>query len=106
MASRFKCTSPTLPASELPPEGQEFFTAYADKYGDKSPDPYSIYGYEAMQLALDAIERSGTGEKADVLKALFATKDRESVARHVLDRRQRRHDADRDGARKAVEDGS
>ena len=32
-----------------------------------------------MRLALDAIERSGTGEKADVLKALFATKDRQSV---------------------------
>ena len=79
VASRFKCTSPTLPASELPPKAQEFFKAYADKYGDKTPDPYSIYGYEAMQLALDAIERSGTGEKADVLKAVFDTKDRESV---------------------------
>ena len=32
-----------------------------------------------MKLALDAIERSETGEKADVIKALFATKDRASV---------------------------
>jgi branched-chain amino acid transport system substrate-binding protein len=32
-----------------------------------------------MRLALDAIKRSGTGERADVLKALFATKDRDSV---------------------------
>ena len=32
-----------------------------------------------MSLALDAIKRSGTGDKADVLKALFATKDRQSV---------------------------
>ena len=79
VASRFKCQSPTLPASELPPKAQDFFKAYADKYGDKTPDPYSIYGYEAMQLALDAIERSGTGEKADVLKAVFDTEDRESV---------------------------
>ena len=31
-----------------------------------------------MSLALDAIERSGTGEKADILKALFDTKDRQS----------------------------
>ena len=31
-----------------------------------------------MKLALDAIERSGTGEKPDILKALFATKDRQS----------------------------
>jgi branched-chain amino acid transport system substrate-binding protein len=79
VASRFKCTSPTLPPSELPPEAQEFFTQYGEKYGDKSPDPYAIYGYEAMHLALDAIERSGTGEKADILKALFDTEDRQSV---------------------------
>ena len=78
VASRFKCTSPTLPTSELPPEGQKFFTDYEAKFGEKSPDPYSIYGYEAMKLALDAIERSGTGEKPDILKALFATKDRQS----------------------------
>ena len=32
-----------------------------------------------MELALDAIKRSETGEKADVVKALFATKDRDSV---------------------------
>ena len=29
------------------------------KYGDENPDPYAIYGYEAMSLALDAIKRSG-----------------------------------------------
>ena len=79
VAARFKCTSPTLPTSELPPEGQKFFDDYGAKYGDDAPDPYSIYGYEAMNLALDAIARSKTGEKADVLKALFATKDRKSV---------------------------
>ena len=32
-----------------------------------------------MSLALDAIERAGSGDKADILKALFETKDRESV---------------------------
>ncbi|NUT55925.1 MAG: branched-chain amino acid ABC transporter substrate-binding protein [Thermoleophilia bacterium] len=79
VGSRYKCTSPTLPTSELPAEGQEFFTAYAKKFGEKSPDPYAIYGYEAMRLALDAIERSETGKKEDVLKALFDTKDRDSV---------------------------
>jgi branched-chain amino acid transport system substrate-binding protein len=78
VASRFKCTSPTLPPSELPPEGQEFFDAYAKKYGDNKPDPFAIYGYESMRLALDAIKRSGTGERADIIKALFATKDRQS----------------------------
>ncbi len=32
-----------------------------------------------MNLALDAIKRSETGDKADIIKALFATKDRASV---------------------------
>ena len=74
MAERYKCTSPTLPADKLPPAGQQFFKDYAAKFGG-TPDPYSIYGYESMQLALDAIKRSKTGEKADIIKALFATKD-------------------------------
>jgi branched-chain amino acid transport system substrate-binding protein len=74
-----KVTVATLSAEEYPPEGQEFFTQFTEKYGVDNPDPYAIYGYEAMRLALDAIERSGTGEKADIKKALFETKDRTSV---------------------------
>jgi branched-chain amino acid transport system substrate-binding protein len=79
VAARYKCTSPTLPKSELPPQGKAFFVAYAQKFGDTAPDPYSIYGYESMQLALDAIRRSKTGEKADIVKALFATRNRSSA---------------------------
>jgi len=78
VAKRYKCTSPTLPADQLPPAGQQFFKDYAAKFGG-TPDPYSIYGYESMQLALDAIKRSNTGEKADIIKALFATKNRSSA---------------------------
>jgi branched-chain amino acid transport system substrate-binding protein len=77
--ARTKCTVATLPPDQYPPAGQEFFKAYQQKYGVAQPDPYAIYGYEAMNLALDAIKRSKTGDKADVLKALFATKDRQSV---------------------------
>src|SRR5215217_1946209 len=72
--SRVKLTVATLSPDEYPPEGQEFFKAFSEKYGEKNPDPYSIYGYEAMQLALDAIKRSGSGSKEDVLKAIFDTK--------------------------------
>ena len=78
VAKRYKCTSPTLPADQLPPAGQQFFKDYEAKFGG-TPDPYSIYGYESMQLALDAIKRSKTGEKADIIKALFATKNRSSA---------------------------
>src|SRR4029079_2471784 len=74
-----KCTVATLTPDQYPPEGQEFFKEFTAKYGVDNPDPYAIYGYESMKLALDAIERSGTGEKADIKKALFETKDRSSV---------------------------
>ncbi len=79
VANKVKVTVATLSPDEYPPEGQDFFQQFSDKYGEPNPDPYAIYGYEAMRLALDAIERSGTGSKEDIIKALFDTKDRESV---------------------------
>jgi branched-chain amino acid transport system substrate-binding protein len=79
VADRVKLTVATLSPDEYPPEGQEFFTQFRETYDEPNPNPYAIYGYEAMRLALDAIERSGTGDKADVLAALFETKDRSSV---------------------------
>jgi branched-chain amino acid transport system substrate-binding protein len=79
VASKVTLTVATLSPDDYPAEGQEFFAAFREKYNEPNPNPYAIYGYEAMRLALDAIERSGTGEKEDILKALFDTKDRESV---------------------------
>jgi branched-chain amino acid transport system substrate-binding protein len=79
VASRVKVTVATLSPDEYPPEGQQFFADFSKKYGEKNPNPYAIYGYEAMRLALDAIQRSETGVKADVLDALFESKDRQSV---------------------------
>src|SRR5690348_2813286 len=73
-----KVTVATLSPDQYPPEGQEFFKAFTEKYGVDNPDPYSIYGYEAMSLALDAIKRSD-GTKEGIKKALFETKDRDSV---------------------------
>jgi len=60
VASKVKVTVATLSPDEYPPEGQEFFKQFSEKYGEANPDPYAIYGYEAMRLALDAIQRSGT----------------------------------------------
>jgi branched-chain amino acid transport system substrate-binding protein len=79
VASKVKVTVATLSPDEYPAEGQEFFKEFSDKYGEDNPDPYAIYGYEAMRLALDAIERSGDGSRENIIKALFETKDRESV---------------------------
>jgi branched-chain amino acid transport system substrate-binding protein len=60
------------------PGGKAFLAAYKAKYGTAQPDPYAIYGYEAMKLGLDTIAKAGPS-KAAVLAALFATKSRSSV---------------------------
>jgi len=77
---QLECTVATLDLAAYP-GGKEFLAAYKAKYGTSSPDPYSIYGYEVMKLGLDTIASLGANgaNKADVLKALFAIKDRNSV---------------------------
>ncbi len=79
VARRVKVSVATLNPEAYPPEGRQFFQQFEQQYGDKTPDPYAIYGYEAAQLAMDAIKRSGTGEKKDIIRALFNTKNRQSV---------------------------
>ena len=79
VGERVKVSVATLNPESYPPEGQEFFKQFEQEYNESNPDPYAIYGYEAMKLSLDAIERAGSTEKQDVLKAFFDTKDRESV---------------------------
>jgi branched-chain amino acid transport system substrate-binding protein len=74
-----ECTVATLNLTAYP-GGKAFLAAYKAKY-HSTPDPYAIYGYEAMKLGLDTIKGLGPNgnNKADVLKALFATKSRSSV---------------------------
>ena len=74
------CTVATQDLASYP-GGKAFLAAYKAKYGTADPDPYAIYGYEAMKLGLDTIASLGANgdNKADVLKALFAIKDRQSV---------------------------
>jgi branched-chain amino acid transport system substrate-binding protein len=79
VASKVKITVATLDPDQYPPEGQEFFEQYKSEYGVKNVDVYAIYGYEATNLVLDAIERAGSTDRAEVLKAIFETKDRSSV---------------------------
>lgn len=44
-------------------------------------DPWSLYGYEAMALVLDALERAepSADRRAALIRALFATRERRSV---------------------------
>jgi branched-chain amino acid transport system substrate-binding protein len=77
---KIECTVATLDLKAYP-GGKQFLTAYKAKYGVANPDPYAIYGYEAMKLALDTIASLGPSgnSKSAVLTALFNIKARHSV---------------------------
>lgn len=73
-------TNPTLDPKLYPESGQKFFTDYKAKFG-ADPEPYAIYGYEAMSVVLDAIQRAADkgNDRQAVIDSFFATKDKESV---------------------------
>ena len=63
------------------PGGKTFLADYKAAYKVADPDPYAIYGYAIMQLALKTIADAGANgaNKADIVKALFATTATPSV---------------------------
>jgi branched-chain amino acid transport system substrate-binding protein len=75
-----QCTVATQNLSAYP-GGQAFLAAYQAKYSVSNPDPYAIYGYAEMQLALNTIKNLGAqgNSKSAVLAALFADKSIQSV---------------------------
>jgi branched-chain amino acid transport system substrate-binding protein len=86
VGARTKVTVATLGLEEFKKRGnteaEKFFTDYEAKYGTGDPDPYAIYGYETMKLALDTLK--AVGDKAGDRKAVAAqlvgnTKGRNSV---------------------------
>jgi branched-chain amino acid transport system substrate-binding protein len=81
IAARYKCTIATLDAKSFGPAGQAFFAAYKKEYDEANPEPFAIYGYEAMELTLDAVRRAGDrgNDRRAVIDEVFKTKDRHSV---------------------------
>jgi len=73
-------TNPTLDPKLYPPAGQDFFRTYKRKYG-MDPEAYSIYGYEAMKVALLAVQNAGDkgNDRQAVIDAFFKIKNRDSV---------------------------
>jgi branched-chain amino acid transport system substrate-binding protein len=76
IAPLFFCTVATQGLTTYP-GGKTFLAAYKAKYGGGTPDPYSIYGYEDMKLALHVIAGLGAqgNSKSAVVAALFALKN-------------------------------
>jgi branched-chain amino acid transport system substrate-binding protein len=73
-------TNPTLDPKLYPPAAQDFFTKFKQKFGN-DPQPYAIYGYEAMKVALLAIQNAGDkgNDRQAVIDSFFKIKDRDSV---------------------------
>src|SRR5262249_54241562 len=67
--------------------GQKFVREYRKAFG-KQPNPYAAYGYTAMAMVLDAIQRAGkkADQRKEVTSAMVATKDFDSpVGRFSID---------------------
>ncbi len=82
IGARFKATIATLDPANFPAEGKKFFEDFKTEYGIDRPNPYGIYGYEAMDLILDSIEAvgdKGNDRQAVIDQVLKNTKGRESV---------------------------
>jgi branched-chain amino acid transport system substrate-binding protein len=80
VGKRITITVATLGVKDLPNAGP-VLSAYKKAYHVQTVDPYGIYGYETMALALDVLKKAGAkaNDRAEVVKQLFATKNRQSV---------------------------
>jgi branched-chain amino acid transport system substrate-binding protein len=57
------------------PEVQNFIQKFKARYGGRSPDTFSVLGYDATMLMADAIKRAGSTDGEKIRDALAATKD-------------------------------
>jgi branched-chain amino acid transport system substrate-binding protein len=73
-------TSAAQHRSQLPPTGRRFVRDYAREFGQR-PDPLAAYGYAAMSLVLDALDRAGdqAAERERVVEKLLDTSNFSSV---------------------------
>jgi hypothetical protein len=74
-----RLTSAALDPSQLPDRASGFLGSFERAY-DREPGRYAAYGYEAMALILDSIERADDPlDRVAVVDAFFAGADRDSI---------------------------
>jgi branched-chain amino acid transport system substrate-binding protein len=73
-------TSVAQHPSQLPASGRRFVRDYTREFGER-PDPLGAYGYAAMSLVLDALDRAGdqAAERERVVDELLDTNNFNSV---------------------------
>ncbi|HWQ13095.1 MAG TPA: branched-chain amino acid ABC transporter substrate-binding protein [Roseiflexaceae bacterium] len=67
-----------VPPTQLTGAGKEWYDEYKAKYGSE-PEVYAVYGYEAANVAMAAINKVCAKDRAAIRDAVFATKDFEGV---------------------------
>jgi branched-chain amino acid transport system substrate-binding protein len=80
-SSTLRLTAAAQDPAQLPrARGRRFVRRYRERYR-REPDPYAAYGYEAMALVLDLIDRAGdeAEDRTAIVDELFATTERDSV---------------------------
>ena len=100
IGAKTKVTVATLGLEEFKKRGnaeaEKFFTDFEAEYGTASPDPYAIYGYETMALALSTLEaarRQGQRPQGRGRAARREDEGSQQRSRDVRHRRERRHHA-------------
>ena len=58
--------------------GATWYRQYRTRF-NAEPEVYAAYGYDAMKVALDAIQRAGRKDRAAIRDAVFATRDFDGV---------------------------
>lgn len=73
-------TTPVLPVNQYPASARSVLRHYRAVFGSEG-GAYALYGYEAMNLVLDAIRSAGArgNDRQTVIDNVFATRDRNSV---------------------------
>jgi branched-chain amino acid transport system substrate-binding protein len=81
IADRTYLTVATINPNDYGPKGQKFFDDFKAKYHQKVVQPYAIYGFEAMDVVLDSMERAGDAcnDRQAVIDEFFNTTDKEGV---------------------------
>ncbi|MBA2523498.1 MAG: ABC transporter substrate-binding protein [Solirubrobacterales bacterium] len=74
-----RVTSAAMDTAQLPPAAAQFLAAFSDANGHR-PGRYAAYGYEAMAVVLDSIERAEDPlDRSAVIDAFLATNNRDSI---------------------------
>jgi branched-chain amino acid transport system substrate-binding protein len=81
IADRTYITVATINPKDYGPKGQKFFRDFRAKYNSKVIQPYAIYGFEAMDSVLDALDRAADkcNDRQTVIDEWFNTKGKEGV---------------------------